>query len=151
MRNGTVMVTFVPGFLTEECRVWIDALLAESKSIAARHGEQSGEYRAAEAAWPADNPRPPCTVADVANHVEHVRADHVGLGGNYDGVPALPDGLEGVDGYPRLIEELAARGWSDTDLATLTWHNAARVLRETEAAANAAQRERGRSLAKTAV
>src|SRR5262249_41689770 len=134
--NGIVMVTFVPGFLTEECRVWIDALLAESKSMAAGHGDQSPEYRAAEAAWLRDNPRPPCTVADVADHVEHVRAvagvDHVGLGGDYDGVVALPDGLEGVDGYPLLVEELATRGWSDPDLAKLTWHNAVRVLRDTE-------------------
>jgi len=140
--GGIVMVTFVPGFLTEECRVWIDALLIESKSMAEHHGEASPEYRAAEAAWLRDNPRPPCTVADVADHVEHVRAvagvDHVGLGGDYDGVVALPDGLEGVDGYPRLIEELATRGWSDADLARLTWHNAVRVLRDTEAAARSA-------------
>jgi membrane dipeptidase len=61
--------------------------------------------------------------------------DCVGLGGDYDGVIALPDGLEAVDGYPRLIEELASRGWSDADLGKLTWHNAVRVLRETEAAA----------------
>jgi membrane dipeptidase len=122
--------------------VWIDALLIESKSMAEHHGEASPEYRASEAAWLRDNPRPPCTVADVADHVEHVRAvagvDHVGLGGDYDGVVALPDGLEGVDGYPRLIEELATRGWSDADLARLTWHNAVRVLRDTEAAARSA-------------
>jgi membrane dipeptidase len=149
--NGMVMVTFVPGFLTEECRVWIDALIAESTVLAERLGEESHDYRAAEAAWVRDNPRPPCTVADAADHVEHVRevagVDHVGLGGDYDGVIALPDGLEGVDGYPRLLEELAVRGWSDTDLAKLTWRNAVRVLRDTEAAARTAQRERGPSLA----
>lgn len=149
--TGIVMVTFVPGFLTEECRVWIDALLAESKVRAAEFGEESPEYRAAEADWLRANPRPPCSVSDVADHVEHVRAvagvDHVGLGGDYDGVVALPDGLEGVDGYPLLIEELAGRGWSDADLGKLTWHNAVRVLRDTEAAARTAQRERGPSLA----
>jgi membrane dipeptidase len=137
--DGIVMVTFVPGFLTEECRVWIDALLAESKVMAAEHGEESPEYRAAEEAWMRANPRPPCTVADVADHVEHVRSvagiDHVGLGGDYDGTGALPDGLEGVDGYPRLLETLAERGWSDAELSKLTWHNAVRVLRETEAVA----------------
>jgi membrane dipeptidase len=148
--NGIVMVTFVPGFLNEECRVWIDALLAEAKALAALHGAESEELRSAEAAWLRDNPRPPCTISDVADHVEHVRAvagvDHIGLGGDYDGVVALPDGLEGVDGYPRLVEELASRGWSDPDLAKLTWHNAVRVLRDTEAAARAAQQERGPSL-----
>ena len=149
---GIVMVAFVPGFLTEECRVWLDGLLAEMKSLAARHSEESPEFRAAEETWLRDNPRPPCTVSDAADHVEHIRdvagVDHVGLGGDYDGVIALPDGLEGVDGYPRLIEELATRGWSDTDLAKLTWRNAVRVLRDTEEAARAAQHERGPSLAR---
>ena len=102
-------------------------------------------------AWLEANPRPPCGVADVANHVEHVRAvagiDHVGLGGDFDGVAAMPDGLQGVDGYPVLLAELAQRGWSDAELAKLTWHNAVRVLRDTEAAARSAQQQRGPSLA----
>ncbi len=149
--NGIVMVTFVPGFLNEECRGWLDALLAELKTLAARHGDEAAGLRAGEAAWLKANPRPPCTISDVADHVEHVRAvagvGHVGLGGDYDGVVALPDGLEGVDGYPLLVEELASRGWSDADLAKLTWHNAVRVLRDSEAAARAAQQQRGPSLA----
>jgi membrane dipeptidase len=149
--NGVVMVTFVPGFLTEECRVWMDALLAESRTFAAAHSEESPEYRAAEQAWLDANPRPPCSVSDVADHVEHVRSvagvDHVGLGGDYDGTGALPDELGGVDGYPRLLDELADRGWSDADLGKLTWHNAVRVLRDTEAAAREAQGQRGPSLA----
>jgi membrane dipeptidase len=73
--------------------------------------------------------------------------EHVGLGSDFDGVVATPDGLPGVDGYPALLVELAERGWADADLAKLTWHNALRVLRDTEAAARAAQRERGPSLA----
>ena len=58
-------------------------------------------------AWVAANPRPPCTVADVADHIEHVRevagVDSVGLGGDFDGVAALPDGLADVAGYPNLL------------------------------------------------
>jgi membrane dipeptidase len=149
--NGIVMVTFVPGFLTEECRVWIDALLSEERRLTAEQGDESTGYHERQQAWLQSNPRPPCDVRDVANHVEHVRAvagvDHVGLGGDYDGVVATPDGLGGVDGYPALLEELADRGWSDADLAKLTWHNAVRVLRDTEAAAREAQGQRSPSLA----
>ncbi len=87
----------------------------------------------------------------MADHVEHIRdvagVDHVGLGGDFDGVVATPDGLSGVDSYPVLLEELASRGWSDADLGKLTWHNAVRVLRDTEAAAREAQKQRGPSLA----
>jgi membrane dipeptidase len=64
--------------------------------------------------------------------------DHVGLGGDFDGVAATPDGLSGVDGYPALLAELAERNWSDAELAKLTWHNAIRVIRDTEAAARTA-------------
>src|SRR5262249_56844638 len=81
-------------------------------------------------------PPPPVTLAEVADHVEHIRAvagvDHVGLGGDYDGVDSLPVGLEDVSGYPRLIAELADRGWSDPELGKLTSGNALRVLHEAE-------------------
>jgi membrane dipeptidase len=149
--NGIVMVTFVPGFLTEDCREWIDQLIATYGRLEAEHGNGSAAYTAGVQAWLEANSRPPCGVADVANHVEHVRAvagiDHVGLGGDFDGVAAMPDGLQGVDGYPVLLAELAQRGWSDAELAKLTWHNAVRVLRDTEAAARSAQQQRGPSLA----
>ena len=149
--GGIVMVTFVPGFLTEECRVWIDAWIDEFKLLTAEVGPGSDEFQAAALAWQGANPRPPCQLSDVADHIEHVRTvagvDHVGLGSDFDGMTATPDGLEGVDAYPALLAELAERGWSDADLAKLTWHNAVRVVRDTEAAARAAQRERGPSVA----
>ena len=94
---------------------------------------------------------PPCDVGDVTDHIEQIRhvagVDHVGLGSDFDGVAAVPDGLEGVEGYPALLAELAARGWSDGELAKLTWHNALRVLRTTESVAAQARRMRGPSLA----
>jgi membrane dipeptidase len=137
--GGIVMVTFVPGFLREDCREWTDTMIAEYARLEKEFGGGSAAYRAGTQAWLEANPRPPCTVTDVADHVEHVRqvagVDHVGLGGDFDGVAATPDGLSGVDGYPALLETLAGRGWSDTELGKLTWHNAVRVLRDTEAAA----------------
>ncbi|WP_328621308.1 dipeptidase [Streptomyces sp. NBC_00354] len=84
----------------------------------------------------------------VADHVEHVRAvagPHcVGLGatfGSEQGTPR-PAGLTDPSGYPRLIAELLERGWSETDLALLTWDNAQRVLRDVEFTARAAQHRR---------
>lgn len=149
--GGVVMVTFVPGFLNEQCRSWIDGFISDHDELARQYADDGPALRAAEQAWLAANPRPPCDVRDVADHVEHVRdvagVDHVGLGGDFDGVIATPDGLPGVDGYPALLAELAGRGWSDADLAKLTWHNTMRVLRDTEAAARVAQSQRGPSTA----
>ncbi|MEN3359411.1 MAG: rane dipeptidase [Mycobacteriales bacterium] len=152
--DGIVMVTFVPAFLTEPCRAWQQEMHAALDRQAAGMPEYGPQWLATRDAWTGANPRPPCTVADVADHIEHVRAvagvDHVGLGGDFDGVPTVPTGLSGVDGYPALLAELAGRGWSDAELAKLTWRNALRVLRATEAAGTEARRSRGPSRATVA-
>lgn len=83
------------------------------------------------------NPRPMATVGTIADHLDHMREiagiDHIGVGGDYDGTAFLPLELEDVSGYPHLIAELLTRGWSDADVAKLTWQNAVRVLRDAEA------------------
>jgi membrane dipeptidase len=149
--DGIVMATFVPGFLTDGCRAWHERIVAELALVGQDIPEHTPPWYEARAALLRSDPRPPCGLADVADHIEHVRdvagVEHVGLGGDFDGTMALPEGLSGVDGYPALLAELAGRGWSDADLANLTWHNALRVLRATEAAAAEARASRGPSLA----
>lgn len=150
--HGMVMVTFVPAFISQACREWWRSYVDYEKTVLyGQYTDDSPEWAAAAQAWIAEHPAPPCGVADVADHVEHVRdvagIDHVGIGGDFDGVTTLPTGLQGVDSYPNLLAELSDRGWSDHELARLTWHNAVRVLRDTEAAARAARAERGPSTA----
>ncbi len=88
-------------------------------------------------------PAPVVRLEDVVAHVEHVREvagiDHVGLGGDYDGVEWLPEGLEDVTGYPRLLAALVDRGWSDGDLAKLTCRNVLRTMRAAESVAATAK------------
>ena len=130
--GGVCMVTFVPKFVNEQVRDWY----AEAASAAVAAGLQPGTD--AEDAFVAqhreDHPAPSATLEDVVAHVEHVRevagVDHIGLGGDYDGVDRLPDGLEDVSGYPRLLAALADRGWSEDDLARLTCRNILRTMRD---------------------
>jgi len=86
--------------------------------------------------WTEAHPRPEATVAQVADHVEHAREvaglNHIGLGGDYDGVDHQPTGLADVSGSPVLLRELADRGWSRSYLEALTGRNVLRVLREAE-------------------
>lgn len=148
--NGVCMVTFVPTFVNPEAAAWRDKLnaVAAAQGItpadAAAYTTFYDEYRLAQ-------PTPKATLADVVRHVEHVRdvagVDHVGLGGDYDGVATLPEGLEDVTGYPRLLTALADRGWSDDDLGKLTSGNILRVMRDAEAGARSLQEQRGPSLA----
>ncbi|MFC8828035.1 dipeptidase [Streptomyces sp. NPDC057137] len=93
------------------------------------------------------------SVSAVADHVERVRdvagAECVGLSGTYGREADAPhtQGLEDTSCYPRLITELLDRGWDDTAITDLTWGNAARVLRDTEFIARAAQQRRSASTA----
>lgn len=91
------------------------------------------------------------TVSDVADHVEHVAAiagiDHVGVGSDFDGIGAVPIGLEDVSKFPALFLELARRGWSEQDLRKLAGDNLLRVMREAEAVSSRLRRERSPSTA----
>jgi membrane dipeptidase len=102
-------------------------------------------------AYERDHPRPVATVATVADHLDHMREvagiDHIGLGGDFDGIAFTPAGLADVSGYPNLIAELLDRGWSDADLAKLTWSNALRVLGDAEAVARELRTSESPSLA----
>ena len=141
--GGVVMVTFVPGFISQEIRDWNQernarrAWLSERGQVSGEAGE--AELEAAMAAWDSDNPQPIATLSQVANHIEHIRdvagIDHVGLGGDYDGIETTVEGLNGVEDYPALLEELALRGWSDAELAKLAGGNVLRVMRRAEAVA----------------
>jgi membrane dipeptidase len=136
--GGVCMVTFVPAFVSQECADWWDGLRAE----AARRGldpRDVGQLLSMEPDWRAAHPRPVAIVAQVADHVEHVREvagiEHVGLGGDFDGTPDTPAGLEDVAAYPNLFAELQSRGWSAPDCAALAGGNLLRALRAAESAA----------------
>lgn len=137
--GGVVMVNFYPGFVSEDVLRWTAARAAEEARQKALHPDDPQAVAAALAQWSAADPRPAATIAQVADHIEHVRdvagIDHVGLGGDFDGIPFAPEGLEGVDGYPNLFAELLRRGWSDADLARLAGGNLLRALREAEVVA----------------
>jgi len=98
-----------------------------------------------------DEEAPRATLSDVADHIDHIRTvagiDHVGIGGDFDGITSTVLGLEDVATYPALLEELSRRGWSESDLRKLVGENALRVMREAEAAARRLQREREPSTA----
>ncbi len=115
------------------------------REIASRVPDDSGR-RAELEAWTKVHPSPKATLAQVADHIEHVRkvagVEHVGIGSDFDGIGDTPIGLEDVSTFPMLFAELARRGWSDADLRKLAGENLLRVLRQAEQVAARLQRER---------
>jgi membrane dipeptidase len=149
--GGTCMVNFVPAFVSQACRDWERDFAEEMKrrGFDFKNVPGRGQVRAERAAWMESHPRPAVTLAEVANHVEHVRevagVDHVGIGSDYDGVDWLPAGLEDVSCYPALIAELLGRGWSQEDCGKLASGNILRTLRAAEQTARALSASRGPS------
>ena len=143
--GGVVMVNFVPGFISQAVWRWSADRDAEEARLKAFHRSSKAEVEAGLKSWEAANPRPAVTIGTVADHIEHVVKiaghDHVGIGGDLDGIPYTPSGLEGVDDYPALFAELIRRGWNDSDLAKLAGGNVLRVLRRAEAVAASMKNE----------
>jgi membrane dipeptidase len=94
---------------------------------------------------------PKATLAHVADHMDHIRkvagADHVGIGGDFDGITMVPAGLEDVSKYPALTAELLRRGWPEDDVKKALGLNVLRVMRRAEEVAARLQKEREPSTA----
>jgi membrane dipeptidase len=133
--GGVVMVTFVTAFISPELAKASVPLFKEYEERA-KLLKDPKEREALRKEIQDRLPKVRVTIADVANHVDHIRkvagVEAVGLGGDYDGNDSWPEGLEDVSGYPRLLAELARRGWSDEDLGRLASGNILRVLRKAE-------------------
>ena len=141
LNGGVVMVNFAPAYVSAARNRWQADRAAEqtrfnSPPYAGLYIGQPDRAKAALAEWDAQHPRPVTTLSQVADHIEHVRQiagiDHVGLGSDFDGIPDAPVGLEGVDRYPALLEELMRRGWSDADVAKLAGENLLRAMAAAE-------------------
>jgi membrane dipeptidase len=139
--GGIVMVNFAPAYVSSARNQWEADHAAEAARFNAPpfgglYIGQPERAHAALVAWEAQHPRPAATLAQVADHVEHIAkiagVDHVGLGSDFDGIPDAPVGLEGVDRFPALLEELMRRGWSDRDIAKLAGENLLRVMASAE-------------------
>ncbi|MEO6925673.1 MAG: dipeptidase [Rhodanobacter sp.] len=146
--HGVVMATFATPYVSAAYNRWSADRAAEqtrynSPPYAGIYIGQPERAKAALAIWDRAHPKPVVTLAMVADHIEHIRKvagiDCVGIGSDFDGIPDTPEGLEGVDKYPALLEELARRGWSDEELAKLAGGNILRVMREAAAMAKRLQ------------
>ena len=143
--GGVVMVTFVPAFVSPEVAVWEAQAKEQSTAIKEAVSDTLEQKRRFEE-WKSTHPRPSATLAQVADHIDHVRKvagrDHVGIGSDFDGIDTVPEGLEDVSRFPHLFAELIRRGWSDGDLKKLAGQNVLRAIRAAESAAARLQRVR---------
>jgi membrane dipeptidase len=147
--GGIVMVTFVPGFLSPKVTAWNQLQTAETTRLQQQLPNDEAARKAGLDAWTKANPSPRATIADAADHIDHIRKvagiDHIGLGGDFDGITSVPEGLEDVSKYPGLTAELLRRGYSDDDVKKILGLNILRVMKKAEAVSAELQKKRGPS------
>ena len=144
--GGVVMVTFVPQFLSAKVAEWSKRQTDETARLQQQFPNDEAARKAGLDAWTKGNPAPRASVADAADHIDHIRKvagiDHIGLGGDYDGITSVPEGLEDVSKYPTLTAELLRRGYKDDDIKKILGLNILRVMRAVEKTAAKLQSER---------
>lgn len=150
--GGIVMVSFVPGFTSEVVRLHEQRRDQEAKRLTRLAGSTDRSVQEGIAQWDRANPAPRATLAQVADHIDHVRKvagiDHVGIGSDFDGITSAPVGLADVSCYPELTAELIRRGYGEADLGRILGGNLLRVMKQAEAVSAQMQRERGPSEAR---
>jgi membrane dipeptidase len=137
--GGIVMVTFVPGFVAPEVAAYNARETAQQAKVTSEVGSNAVAIKSAMDAWHAANITPRASLLQVADHIDHIKKvagiDHIGLGGDFDGITSVVVGLEDVSAYPQLLAELIRRGYSDEDIKKIAGRNILRVMRQVEATA----------------
>jgi membrane dipeptidase len=134
--GGVVMMTFVPGFTSQPVADYEKRVTAIRDSIAKAYPKDNDAQFKAVAAWRESHPTPKSTIKEVADHMDHIKqvagAEHVGMGGDYDGITETVVGLEDVSKYPDLLAELVKRGWTDKEIRGVAGENILRALSQAE-------------------
>lgn len=140
--GGVVMVNFFSGFVEPEAADKMRLMFDVNRELRKKFPDDK-EFEQAKSDWRARNPIPAGNVRHVVDHIDHIvrvaGIDHVGLGGDYDGVSKLPLQLEGVDTYPVITQELVTRGYTAEEIHQILGGNVLRVMREAERVAKTLQ------------
>ena len=136
--GGLVMINFFSGFVVPESARNLKDMFGARRAIEKEFGSESDAGKNAMLKWKALHPTIPGDISIVVEHIDHVvkiaGIDHVGLGGDFDGVDMLPKGLEDVSKYPAITELLWRKGYSEKDIHKIMSGNMMRVLKACEAA-----------------
>ncbi|MFO0738672.1 MAG: dipeptidase [Labilithrix sp.] len=139
--GGVVMVNFWSMFLSNDygtaARQWMEKNGAQWQALRAKYKNDYVGWKQALAKLKAETePLPKVPLSLLVDHIDHIvkvaGIDSVGLGSDFDGVDALPEGITGVDAYPKITEELLRRGYKDEDVLKILGENFLRVFQKAE-------------------
>lgn len=140
--GGVMMVNFWSTFLSVEyqnaARAWYEKNGKAFADIRAKYKDDPLGFIEARAKLRAETePLPKVPLSVLIDHIDHAvkvaGIDHVGLGSDFDGVDALPDGLDGIDSLPKITQALVERGYKDDEILKILGGNFLRVFEQAEA------------------
>lgn len=134
--RGIIMLTFVPYFTTNQFSKWTIEGDSLYYATIKKYPEDTTTLGKIMDQWENENPKPEVTVSQMADHFDYVKkligVDHIGMAGDYDGIYFTIKGLEDVSTFPKLLIELARRGWTEAELRKITGENFLRVFEQVE-------------------
>jgi membrane dipeptidase len=141
--GGMIMINFYPSFLdartnkeenerTARLKPQLDALREQYKNNDQGFNEAERKLLAANPIYVAPYTR-------IVDHIDHIRdvagIDHVGIGSDFDGVPFLPAGMNGMEDLALVTYEMLHRGYSEADIRKVLGENFLRAFSRAETVA----------------
>ena len=138
--GGVVMVNFYNDFVNPGDAMRSSEKTAIRNGLRAKYPDDEEKVDGELKRWETTHPRSRnCTVHDVLDHIDHIvkiaGIDHVGIGSDFDGIPAVPKQLEDVSTYPAITQGMLDRGYKPDDIRKVLGENVMRVFRAAESLA----------------
>ena len=138
--GGVIMVVMYPSFLDErtnrEENERTAKLRPQIEALRERFKDDQQAFREAERKLLTENPIYVADYKRIVDHIDHIKKvagiDHAGLGSDFDGVPFLPSGMNGMEDLALVTYEMHRRGYSETEIRKVLGENFLRAFAQVE-------------------
>ena len=147
--GGVIMINFYPSFLDERTNKEENDRAAKLKSQIDALREQFKDnpqgFNEAERKLMAANPIFLTPYTRIVDHIDHIKKvagiDYVGIGSDYDGVPFLPEGMNGMEDLVLVTYEMLKRGYTEQEIRKVLGENFLRAFSKAEQVARTGSRK----------
>ncbi len=138
--GGVVMINFYPSFLdartNKEENDRAEKLKPQIAALKEQYKDNPQAYNEAERKLMTENPIYIAPYTRIVDHIDYIKnlvgIDYAGIGSDFDGIPFLPAGMNGMEDLPLVTYEMLKRGYSKTDIKKVLGGNFLRAFEQAE-------------------